>query len=62
MLPEDCRDELEDDGNSDGEEETSLVDYLSDDVIMLSEKRTVNPETEKAQAPKAGLHPAIYIA
>jgi hypothetical protein len=49
MLPEDCRDELEDDGNSDGEEETSLVDYLPGDVIRLSEKKlgqTVNPEAE----------------
>jgi hypothetical protein len=46
ILPEDFRDELEDDSNSDGEEETSLVDYLPDDVTRLSDKWIVNPETE----------------
>jgi hypothetical protein len=55
MLPEDCRVELEDDSNSDGEEETSLVDYFPDDVTRLSDKWTVNPETEHhlAEALKA---------
>jgi hypothetical protein len=55
MLSEDCRVELEDDSNSDGEEETSLVDYFPDDVTRLSDKWTVNPETEHhlAEALKA---------
>ena len=29
---------------------------------QLPVRPTVNPAAEKAQAPKAGLHPAVYIA